>query len=126
MEITNNQIQSLIDKYKNILKLSVWDIFYETINDKNSTEAGSVVNSTYYQLDIVVNLAEIRDEEHLEKTIIHELVHAVVAPYQYLLEECKEQVVNKDFYNVVADYELENLVTHLERVIYNLGKEDVI
>ena len=122
MEITKEHIQKLINKYKNILKLSVWDIFFETENKENSQEGKSTVNSTYYQLDIVINLAEIRNEEHLEKTIIHELVHAVVAPYQHILNECKEQIVNKHFYNIMAEYELENLVTHLERVIYDLGK----
>lgn len=126
MQITEDQIYQLIDKYKRILKLSVWDIFFTIKNDKSVNEAESKVNSTYYQLDIVLNIAEIRNEEHLEKTIIHELVHALVVPYEFVLANSLEKVGNNEFYETVADQELENLVTHIERVVYDLSKENAI
>lgn len=121
------EIHLLFEKYKSLMYLDgVWDInlVLESISEYKC-EAYSQTNPTYYSAKIVIDLERIRDENHLKKTIIHELLHCVLSRLDTVLEGLKSQmssecaaIIENEF-----DTETERTIVHLERIVENCEKE---
>ncbi|PNW42169.1 UNVERIFIED_CONTAM: hypothetical protein BEN50_14080 [Euhalothece sp. KZN 001] len=104
----------------------IWDITLkvEPIHEYKA-ESYCRTNPTYYSATIVIDPSKIRNEDHLKRTIIHELLHCVLSRLDTVLDGIKTQIplewgaiIENEF-----DTETERSIVHLEKIIQNCEKE---
>lgn len=127
MKISTEKIYLIFNKYKSLMLLDkMWDIELkiEPIKE-HEAEAYCRTNPTYYSAALIIDPSKIRDEDHLTKTIIHELLHCVLSRLDTVLDGVKTQmspecvsIIDNEF-----DTETERTIVHLEKIIQNCESE---
>lgn len=88
MNLTSNQLRSVISRWRKILEIEPrWNIHFHIRNSPNLMSAGNEdalacidVDLKYFVADIEFNAAEIDDEDELEGVVLHELLHIIIEP----------------------------------------------
>jgi len=125
--MTTRKIEALVRYWQEILQLQEWKIEVEVIPAEHISGDRLLadIDRDYSMLHATLTIASQRDPAELSSTVLHELLHLVLAglvtQHRYiagLLGTEAEQLANKE-----EQTEQERIVRKLERAIRKLQKE---
>ena len=116
-----NELQSLIEKWQNILRLRDWDIKLELVN-KEWHKTGDVKIDLQDKKAVVLINNFNPKQTNIEELIIHELLHVKLYGMDEMLEDLLHCLYGEGEKNPMLAYAYGQYMTLLEQTVEDLAK----
>ena len=125
--MTNSEITALLEKWMDLLGLSEWHLEWVWAEDDEHLEGSAEIICSNASKEAILGIRKDIKHEELEKIILHELVHMLLAPLDDAIDAyatSSDGEMKDDTYAVICNIE-ESVVDKIAKLLYKkvAGKE---
>ena len=121
MNIQAAEVESLLNKWKDILRLRDWDIKYYPVSQEWRKSGDIKIDSDDKKAILMLNNYNCK-QTNLEALIVHELLHIKLWPMDQMVESLLYSVFGEDESDPKFQFAYQQFMTTLESTVEDLAK----